>query len=445
VFLLSSSVWASQDAAADPKYAQITIEVGDTTADSGELNSVISVFLTNVVDSVAAFELWLQLSRPDIAIFQTEMDTVVDTTHWICEEWSGPDCIDSVSCNPDSTTCEITHIDTVEAYMGNFDTSGCLTSGWELMMSRSITQAGFDIKVTGIADKFGTPGVTLPIGPQTGGVLFRLLADVQEVHDTIINRTANIFVPQFLDHFNISRTDGTSIGIIGEEVLDSNFWRCNAWVPPLNEVCLDWEKVPGPEYDSVFVEIDTVAILDTSAVHLEPGELTINLYTGACCDSLGVCYITSHGQCIAYGGTFFGLDVPCTGIQCTGACCVDEICSFVSEYECGNAGGIYKGGGVTCTPDNPCLTCCIPPSVGDLDQSGGELGFNYDGADLSLMINGLFISPAHGFDDICLDEADIDFSCGRPCDNSMAVDGADLSILINAMFINPTSTLDPCM
>jgi len=89
--------------------------------------------------------------------------------------------------------------------------------------------------------------------------------------------------------------------------------------------------------------------------------------------------------------------------------------------------------------------CCIPPSVGDLDQLGGELGFNYDGADLSLMINGLFINPSSGWDGICLDEADVDFSAtARPVDDPMAIDGADLSALIDALFVNPLNHLRNC-
>ncbi|RKX27525.1 MAG: hypothetical protein DRP45_00885 [Candidatus Zixiibacteriota bacterium] len=89
-------------------------------------------------------------------------------------------------------------------------------------------------------------------------------------------------------------------------------------------------------------------------------------------------------------------------------------------------------------------TCCIPPSVGDLDQSGGDLGFNYDGADLSMMINGLFIDPTNGWDGICLDEADIDFSSERPVTDPLTVDGADLSILIDALFVDPSHFLKNC-
>jgi len=94
----------------------------------------------------------------------------------------------------------------------------------------------------------------------------------------------------------------------------------------------------------------------------------------------------------------------------------------------------------------PSYTCCIPPSVGDLDRSGQALPYNVDGIDLSIMIDMLFISliPVE-----CIDEADIDFSCNnslpsRPCRDPYAVDGIDLSYMIDALFIslNPLPQCD---
>ncbi|RKX23637.1 MAG: hypothetical protein DRP45_10065, partial [Candidatus Zixiibacteriota bacterium] len=113
----------------------------------------------------------------------------------------------------------------------------------------------------------------------------------------------------------------------------------------------------------------------------------------------------------------------------------DDNCPFVDNPD--QADADENGVGDVCD-------CCLPPSVGDLDHSGGALGLNYDGADLSLMINGLFIDPAHGWDGICLDEADIDFSGERPVTDPMVIDGADLSLLIDALFIAPTHFLKNC-
>ncbi len=40
---------------------------------------------------------------------------------------------------------------------------------------------------------------------------------------------------------------------------------------------------------------------------------------------------------------------------CGGVCCIDSVCSTLSESDCNAAGGIFKGSG-TCDP-NPCCTC----------------------------------------------------------------------------------------
>jgi len=81
-------------------------------------------------------------------------------------------------------------------------------------------------------------------------------------------------------------------------------------------------------------------------------------------------------------------------------------------------------------------TCCIPPSVVDLDQSGESPSpANLSGIDLSIMIDGLFISV--DWSGVCLAEADLDYS-GAPEPIESDISGIDLSILIDALFISLT-------
>ena len=75
----------------------LIITVGDTTGNSGELNSAITVYLDNFKDTIAAFELWLQLDRPDLMIFQTDTQTVIDTTFWKCVSGAYPNCTKEVA------------------------------------------------------------------------------------------------------------------------------------------------------------------------------------------------------------------------------------------------------------------------------------------------------------------------------------------------------------
>ena len=391
---------------------RIKVTVTDTTGDAGLDNSVITVFLQNA-DTVSAFELWLQLSRPDILGFQTDVDTVIDTTYWLCIDSVGSVCTDSVACDPGNlpgyvcieaigdscvdslfeTSCQMSYVDTIEVLIGNIDTVGTRISGWELVESRSMTGTPYDIKVTGKADQLGAP-VTPPMNPGSG-VLFRLRGDIADISDTVVDRQVRIIPQPVLAYFNFSKPSGVSIGIVQVPVPDTNYWRCMDWVPPDSVVCLDMERVRYPPYDSMSIETVMVATLDTNQVKLREGKLTVNLYPGACCvpDELG-----GDDQCIITSGV--------------------DGCELI-------AGGTYKGNNTTCET-NTCLTCCVGPYRGNIDndpEDGVSLG------DLTALIDILFISLN---DPACWDEANLD---GSP-DGENSVSLGDLTALIDILFIS---------
>jgi len=256
----------------------IRLSVGDTTGNPGQNNSVITVYLTNTFDEISAFEVWVQLSNPDILEFQTDLDTVVDTTFWECTGYIGDSCTDSISVTETDPWWRF-HIDTVIADVGNIDTTGSLIGGWQLAITRSFS-GGSDVKVIAAADDPQVPGAAPNISVQGGGVLFRLLGDIKDIPDTATNRTVSIIPQPFLDNFNFSRPDGTSIGIITESVPDTNCFECISWVPPDSVVCLGWQKVNcgicEPDCDSTNIVMIDHGVLDTSAVYLIPGALTVN-------------------------------------------------------------------------------------------------------------------------------------------------------------------------
>ena len=72
-------------------------------------------------------------------------------------------------------------------------------------------------------------------------------------------------------------------------------------------------------------------------------------------------------------------------------------------------------------------TCCLPPTVGDVDQSGGV-----DITDISVLIDNQFLTLTPL---VCEAEGDVDFSGG--------VDITDLSVLIDNQFLTLTP-LPPC-
>ncbi len=286
----------------------LVVDVIDTVALPNTQNAVISIFVDNFSDTVAGVELWIQLDRPDVIVFKTNIDTIPDTTLWLCLAGAFPACTDSIqvfdtirywSCqNPigavppncldsievaDTTLgydwfttnpYDFLHVADLEIILGSFDTSGTLMSGWEFVDARSLGGQGFDIKISALANQAALPQ-TPGFGPQTDGVLIKLLADVI-LDDTATDRTVTMrIVSSTLNNFSFSDELGNSIGIVTDSVEDTAFWFCEQWNPfsPFN--CLSYIRVPTPPFDSTSIDTILVGHLDTTKVFLSDGSLTI--------------------------------------------------------------------------------------------------------------------------------------------------------------------------
>ena len=300
--------------AAKGQLPDLIVQVGDTTAVSGAQNTVISVYLSNYHDTVAGFNIWLQLDRPDIAIFRTNVTSTIDTTRWLrleydsivtdscvdsihvtgdsiywrCDVWQGEDCTDSTMVPIDSThdwchpaEWDWFNIDTNDVLIGSIDATGTLVENWEWVDARSLAGYGRDLNIAGIADLPALPS-TVGIAPQQGGLLIKLVADVLDIPDTLQDRTVDIMIQSnFLSRFNFSRPDGSSIRILQEEVPDTNYWRCVLWG---GSTCLTWQRVSTPPYDSIQIGVDTISYIDTVNVWLDDGALSIEPPPmGKCC------------------------------------------------------------------------------------------------------------------------------------------------------------------
>ena len=258
----------------------LNISVADTTAASGAVNTPITVFMDNIFDDVAAFNIWIQLDRPDIMVFQTNTDTVYDSTYWICNQLNGVNCIDSTKVDS-SAAWDMFYIAENIVEVGSFDTAGCLTSGWKYVETRSISGTGTDINIVGIADfSNGSQVPPIPAGQQ-GGVLLRVLADVYDISPEEVDRTVNMLIQtDFKDHFSFARPDGSSINWIPFEYLDTTCFECLQWV---GNTCLNYQQVPrvlGQPIDtslcdSMLIVTDTTAILDSANVVVNSGSVTI--------------------------------------------------------------------------------------------------------------------------------------------------------------------------
>ena len=365
---------------ANGQLPDLIVQVGDTTAVSGAQNTVVSVYLSNYHDTVAGFNIWLQLDRPDIMIFQTNVDCTIDTTRWLCLEydpivtdscvdsihvtgdsiywrcdvWNGSVCTDSTMV-PEDSTHEWSHpaewdwfnVDTNEVLIGSIDPVGTLVENWEWVDARSLSGYGTDLNIAGIAN-LPAPPTTPGIAPQQGGLLIKLLADVLNIPDTLVDRSVNILLQSnFLAHFNFSRPDGSSIGILQAEVPDTNYWLCDMWA---GSTCLTWKRVSSPPADSMEIGLDTISYIDTDNVWLADGSLTIDPPPdGRCC---------------------FGDPHPIA-------------CAHNIQWACDTLPNSRWTEALDCTVADPCpLGTC-----GDVDNSGGSI----DISDLVYLVDYMFI------------------------------------------------------
>lgn len=308
----------------------VDIVVGDTTGSSGEQNSAISLYLNNYNDEVAAYTLWITLSNPNVMEFNTEVDTVeyqtfyrytefdpqvpdsatdsiVASLYWVCQQFSGETCTDSVQLlgyyeclTYDGDDCidsnfiegyDVSYIDTVEAQVGDFDTVGTLTSGWERVETRSIGGYGQDMLILAIANE-AAPPFTSGISPQWGSntPLIRIKGDIFEIADNDTNRSVDIRIEyNILDFFGFSDPDGNSIGIVTDTITDTNYYMCLDWfVVGTDSTCNWWDRVdeePVGGADSIKIFTYTNGTLDTDLVHIYQGSMTV--LTGLCGDISG--------------------------------------------------------------------------------------------------------------------------------------------------------------
>ncbi len=318
----------------------LIVDIRDTTGTAGEIGSAVSIYMDNFNQEIAAYTLWIVLSNPHILKFNTVLDTLeyehfysytefdplnpdsaIDSVeaslYWVCQDWEGQTCTDSIQmlgyyhCNNyaipgDITSCtdstfidgyDVFYLEERAAYRGTFDTAGTLTSGWERVETRSVGVAGtegFNMVISALANEAAppyTPGIPIQSGSDTP--LIRIKGDVFDIAPDDTNRTVNITIALgTLDYFGFSDEAGNSIGIVTDTVIDTFYYECYDWVPPVppltDSTCGWWERVqeePEGGADSMRIVYKPVGHLDTNLVKVYSGIFTV--LAGVCGDVSG--------------------------------------------------------------------------------------------------------------------------------------------------------------
>lgn len=333
---------------------QLTVEVRDTIAYSGQQKAVISIFMENYVDTVAGFNLWLVLNRPDIMEFILDSTMVVDTTYWSCLEWNESVCTDSGDVTESvllyGASYDWITVDTYYVNRAVLDTAGTLVSGWELLEARSIAGTGYDVKISGMANSF-LPPVTPGIGPQNGDFpLIKLYANIYELPEGFPDPSVTIMVPTgLLDNFGFSNELGEAIGIITDTVEQERCFACeDGGDPP----CDPMIQVPcgSPDVDSIWC-CDSVmsSYIDTDYVCVLNGTLTA--VTGTCGDANVDGGINILDATFIIGYLYKSGSAPYYGALCD----VNSDCAINILDVTRIIGYLYKGGEApNCPPTWPC-------------------------------------------------------------------------------------------
>ncbi len=291
----------------------LELTVDDAFACPGQKGATIPIYLRNVTDTVFMFQLWMILERPDIMKFIDTNDSIDVTTYWACDQYEGETCLKYIKCTNDwfctqysgdfcidseftlgywhcwdmvEDSCldsiflagyDSTSVERVAACAGSLDTVGTLTGGWSWLHTRSLSGQYYDLKILGVADLYW-PYEIDGIPPRSEeGLFLKVYADIYDIPDTTTDRDVHIYLPR--SHSDVAPIfHDRYCNLIGKRIdtiPDTHFFRCQLWIPPDNEICLGWERVYEPPYDSIFVDIREVTSVDTFKVVVNNGSLTV--------------------------------------------------------------------------------------------------------------------------------------------------------------------------
>jgi hypothetical protein len=190
----------------------LVLSLSDTTALTGANDAWISVYLANYQDTIAGFQLWVILDRPDLVEFDTES--------------------------------------------GAFDTAGTLISGWQYVEAVSVANGHHDIKITARAVNTPEPPYENGLTPTSyGGLLLRLKVRTYEsIPDDTIDARVRFHVADNPDETFFYDPSGDLIGAeltAGYRICDTLYLSCTEWS---GIDCLYWMPTDPASADTMIVD-----------------------------------------------------------------------------------------------------------------------------------------------------------------------------------------------
>ncbi|MBK7142480.1 MAG: hypothetical protein IPH75_10405 [bacterium] len=345
----------------------------DTVGVSPGQTTYMRVWLTNPLDSIAGFQIWLQVDRPNIVTLGL-----------------------------------------------NIDTSGTALSGWEYVETSSLGGQGYDLLLTGLRNDVSPPAQPAYPPHVNRNLLVKIPVTMPFNPDTLFEKFANVSVSLGLaERFSFADQNGNNLVATVAIISDTDCYRCDQW---MGETCLSWTQVAVPPCDSLRITVDTIGMLDTTLFSVDNSQAVLRNCTSIILagdiDLDGLPFsVGDYTELIRYvAGDTNELPLA-VNADINGDCRISwaDVLIFTNYFTYGQP---YLDTLVLaeCTCPNPVRACC----EGTRGNLTSQMDQRVDISDLSLMVSYM---TGSGVVLRCIEESNIN--------GAGSIDLSDLSILIN--------------
>lgn len=218
---IAISISVGEKAETAPNALKLVLQVDSVSSALSNGSIMIPVSVSNITDSIAGFQLWINISEPSLAKFKSDSIKYPGTDSAI--------------------------------YFAKYDTAGTRVSGWEYIQARILDDSiGALLNIIGTADNGGVP-IKPPLAPGSG-TFIRLFCETKGVLGDSICDSATVSLIVNRSQTRFSDPHGKLISYNCTSYVETTYQNCAQFVGPN---CVAWfDTILTPRNDCVF---DTTA------------------------------------------------------------------------------------------------------------------------------------------------------------------------------------------
>ncbi len=206
IVLVTVAIWVSvgERAATAPNALKLVCQVESVSTGLSNGSIVIPVNVSNISDSIAGFQLWINISEPSLVKFKSDSIRYPGTDSAI--------------------------------YFAKFDTVGTRIRGWEYIQARILDDSiGALLNIIGTADNGGAP-IKPPLTPGSGAFIKLFCQTKGALGDSICDSaTVSLVINRAQTRFSDQR--GNLIAYACTAYVETTYQNCAQFVGPN---CVSW-------------------------------------------------------------------------------------------------------------------------------------------------------------------------------------------------------------